>query len=212
MSFAKDTSRWPKRCAVIIDGILKRPDAARQWALQQEYYRPDHATGWRSAESKVFPGTLSALKRHFGHRISLLSPRLYDASGVTFFSFSNGRRQEVPGVHWDEPVNAYIVLIYLTPNLPPDCGTSLWQHKRTGLMRAPVRADERRLHARCEDVAAELEDDSTNRTRWVEIDRLGYRYNRGLVYPAYALHSATRHYGSSMKNGRIYQLLGFRVS
>lgn len=202
---------WPPRSLTVIDDFLRDPASARRWALEQTYYQPQNITGWRSRASKVFPGTLPALKHHFGNSPSLLSPRLYGPNGTMYLSFSKGRRSETPGVHWDEPESSYIVLVYLTPGLPSDCGTSFWRHKATGLMRAPVRSDENILRRRRRDLAEELEQDSERRSRWDEIDRIGYRFNRAVVFPAYALHSATTHYGSTLNNGRLYQLLSFRT-
>jgi hypothetical protein len=54
-----------------------------------------------------------------------------------------------------------------------------------------------------------LERDAGRRERWIEIDRIGYRPNRMVAYPSGVLHSATRHYGGSLADGRLYQT--FRV-
>jgi len=141
----------------------------------------------------------------------MLSSREYDAAGIAFLAFASGRRAEKPAIHWHTPENTWACTVYLTPDLPADCGTSLWQHERTGLDRAPVRDDERRLGRSCEALLEELERDSQRRTRWIETDRIGYRFNRAVIYPAYRLHSATRHRGSDLEDGRLYQLLGFRA-
>lgn len=52
-----------------------------------------------------------------------------EENGVFYQGFSKGNKKEIPGVHSDEPYNDITVLIYLTPGLPVDCGTSLWMHK-----------------------------------------------------------------------------------
>jgi hypothetical protein len=54
-----------------------------------------------------------------------------------------------------------------------------------------------------------LEKESKMREKWVEIDRIGNRFNRMVAYPSGIFHSATKHFGSNMNNGRIYQT--FRV-
>ncbi len=51
--------------------------------------------------------------------------------------------------------------------------------------------------------------DSTNRSKWIEIDRVGNFFNRMVAYPSGAFHSATKHFGSNLENGRIYQT--FRI-
>ncbi len=112
-------------------------------------------------------------------------------------------------MHSDEPYNDITVLIYLTPDLPFDCGTSLWMHKQTGLINPATPQDARRLKMKLSDLRNRLEVDSKLRDKWVEIDRVGNRFNRMVAYPSGALHSATKHFGGDMKNGRIYQT--FRI-
>lgn len=210
MSFARSTKGWPPRSVTVIDDVLRAPRRAREWALSQSFYEPEDITGWRSEDARVFAGLRRALGRHFGSAVRFLDPDRYYPSGVAYLAFSRGARREPPRVHWDEPESAYVAIVYLTPDLPPHCGTSLWRHKRTGLSRAPVRADEPRLGMSCEEVAARMERDSAYRSRWIEVDRIGHRFNRAVVYPAYALHSATRHHGRSERDGRVYLLYAFR--
>ena len=51
--------------------------------------------------------------------------------------------------------------------------------------------------------------DCSHRARWVEIDRADYRPNRMVAFPSGLLHSASRHFGRSLGQGRIDQ--NFRV-
>jgi len=108
-------------------------------------------------------------------------------------------------VHYDDPNDDITVLIYLTPGLAPAYGTSLWQHKSTGLTRAPTQADARRLGMTLTRLRERLERDSENRRRWIEVDRAGHKYNRMVAYASGMLHSASRHFGSSLATGRLYQ-------
>ncbi len=132
-----------------------------------------------------------------------------EENGVFYQGFSKGKRKEVPGVHSDEPYYDITVLIYLTPGLPYECGTSLWQHKQTGLINPATAQDARRLKMKLTDVRNQLETDSKDRSKWIEIDRVGNIFNRMVAYPSGALHSATNHFGGDLKNGRIYQT--FRI-
>ena len=69
--------------------------------------------------------------------------------------------------------------------------------------------DARRLNCKLSDLRAQLEREREKRNKWVEIDRVGYIFNRMVAYPSGILHSATNHYGGSLKDGRIYQT--FRI-
>jgi hypothetical protein len=59
------------------------------------------------------------------------------------------------------------------------------------------------------DLRIQLEHESKDRSKWIEIDRVGNKFNRMVAYPSGAFHSATRHFGSALGTGRIYQT--FRI-
>jgi len=132
-----------------------------------------------------------------------------EGNGIFYHGFSRGKRKETPGVHADEPYDDVTVLIYLTPGLPPAFGTSLWQHEGTGLIAAPTQADVCRLGTTLTKLRETFERDSERRERWIEIDRVGYKYNRMLAYPSGMMRSASRHFGSNLRTGRLYQT--FRI-
>ena len=44
-----------------------------------------------------------------------------------------------------------------------------------------------------------------------EIDRVGNVFNRAVMFPGGFYHSATRHFGSGLRDGRIYQSFHFPV-
>ena len=70
-------------------------------------------------------------------------------------------------------------------------------------------ADARKMKIKFHDLQEQLERESKDRSKWIEIDRAGYGYNRMVAYPSGAFHSATKHYGGTLTNGRIYQT--FRI-
>jgi len=210
--FAKSTARWPAPSITVLDDIYKDPQGVYEWAKSQEFFEPEPGYGWRSRKSKIFAGLRSRLQKHFGAKVSFLEPDGHCASGTAYLGFSKGKRKEQPFVHWDEPENAYLAMVYITPNIKPEYGTAFWTHKATRLDRAPVRDDEKRLGMSCEAILARFNADGTNRSKWTETACVGYRWNRALVFPAYLLHSAKSHYGGTKKNGRIHLLHLFRLS
>lgn len=70
-------------------------------------------------------------------------------------------------------------------------------------------ADARRLNMKTSILRNQLERESKKHRKWIEVDRIGYRYNRMVAYPSGVFHSATNHYGGSLADGRLYQT--FRV-
>jgi hypothetical protein len=102
-----------------------------------------------------------------------------------------------------------MLLIYLTPNAPYDAGTSLWQHRESGLIAMPTKRDADRLGRTVAELKDALLNDSERPKRWIEIDRIGNVFNRAVMFPGALLHSATRHFGSNRFNGRLYQAFHF---
>src|SRR5947208_3525951 len=83
----------------------------------------------------------------------------------------------------DQPLRWAMFLIYLTPGAPYDAGTSLWQHRKTGLTSRPTGRDAARLGTTVDELARILERDSRTKSRWVEIDRVGNVFNRAVMFP-----------------------------
>lgn len=197
------------RFLLMRDDFYERPQAAYQAAQSAQYHEPEHCTGFRSSAVYHLPGIRQRLERLLGVRITRWDTDPAEGNGVFYQGFSAGARAEVPGVHADEPLDDITCVVYLTPDLPPDCGTSLWKHRATGLDAAPTPADARRIGRPLAELNAALVRDTRRRERWIEMDRIGYRFNRLVAYPSAVLHSATRHHGRSSADGRLYQT--FRV-
>lgn len=194
-----------KRFLLVKDNFYDNPKAAYQAALDADYYEPENSTGFRSRKVYHPAGVKAKLEKLIGIKITRWDTDPLDENGVFYQGFSKGKRREIPGVHSDEPYNDITILIYLTPGLPFDCGTSLWMHKATGLFDPVTRASAKMLKRNPLSVQDQLERDSKDRSKWIEIDRIGYRFNRMVAYPSGIFHSATKHYGGSNKDGRLYQ-------
>jgi Family of unknown function (DUF6445) len=197
------------RFLLVRDGFYAAPKAVYRAAQLAQYHEPEHCTGFRSRTVFHEPGVRERLEKLLGLRITRWDTDPAEGNGVFYQGFSAGTRAEVPGVHADWPYDDVTCVVYLTPDLPVDCGTSLWKHRATGMEAAPGASDARRLGRPLADLRASLERDATRRERWIEIDRAGYRFNRLVAYPSAVLHSATRHHGRSTAQGRLYQT--FRI-
>ena len=197
------------RFLIVKDNFYSDPGKVYAASLQASYYEPEHVTGYRSKAVYHEKGIKAKLEKILGIKITRWDIDPLEENGVFYQGLSKGKKKEVPGVHSDEPYNDITAVVYLTPGIPPDCGTSLWMHKKTGLINPAMPADARRLKMKLHDLQTRLERESKDRSKWVEIDRAGYCFNRMVAYPSGVFHSATKHYGGSLKNGRIYQT--FRI-
>lgn len=191
------------------DDFYEDPLGVYRKALKADYYEPEGYTGMRSKKVYHEPAVKQKLERLLGIKITRWDKDPEEENGVFYFGFAHGKEKEVPGVHSDQPYNDITVVIYLTPGLRFDCGTSLWMHKKTGLCDPPSPVAARRLHMKLDDLRNQFESDSKHREKWEETDRVGYRFNRMVAYPSGVLHSASNHYGDHLTNGRIYQT--FRI-
>ncbi len=197
------------RFLIVKDDFYREPAKVYQAALKSTYYEPEHVTGFRSTKVYHEKGVKARLEKILGIKITRWDTDPIEENGVFYQGFSKGKRKEVPGVHSDEPYNDITVVIYLTRGIPVNCGTSLWMHKQTGLTDPVTPANARRLKVKFNELKDKLEWESKDRSKWIEIDRVGYRFNRMVAYPSGIFHSATNHYGGSLTGGRIYQT--FRI-
>ena len=200
------------RFIVVKDNFYDDVGTVIETARRFKYSTFDDYTGFHSLTVYHPRGIVAKLERLLGVPITRWDTDPAEGNGVFYLGLSRGRHRETPGIHWDEPDDDVTILIYLTEGLPEEYGTSMWRHKRTGLTFAPTRSDSRRLGRPIGKVRDLLETDSTNRAKWVETDRIGYRFNRMVAYSSGMLHSASKHYGATLKDGRLYQTYRIAVN
>ena len=199
-----------KRSIQIADRFYANPDDIREKALAMNYSEPEYYTGWRTQVWQP-RGIKRLIEKAFRVEIDYWddSSAIEGGNGVFFTAFSKGQHAERVKVHFDEPADWMSLLVYLSPNAPPDCGTSFWQHRETGLTAKPGRSDAMRLGMTLDELREVIERDGWNRKSWIEIDRIGNVYNRALMFPAGLFHSATHHFGHNLRDGRLYQSFHF---
>jgi hypothetical protein len=197
------------RFIIVKDNFYKNPLKVYEEAQKADYYEPRYYTGFRSKKVYHEAGVKSKLERILGIKITRWDVDPKQENGVFYQAFSKGKKKEIPGVHSDMPYNDITVVVYLSPQLPFDCGTSLWMHKKTKLIDPPSPEIAKQFNMKLKDLQLQFEKESKDRKKWIEIDRIGYRFNRMVAYPSGALHSATNHFGGSLNDVRLYQT--FRI-
>lgn len=205
--------RGMKRFIMVVDDFYPDPVAVRKRALAMTYTEPESVVGWRTKAYQP-RGIKELIEKKFNVRIPVWEDdrdRIELCNGVFFTSYAKGDRAERVGIHYDDPLRWVMFLIYLTPNAPYNAGTSLWQHRKTGLVKPPTPRDAERLGVPIPELHDILNRDAKVRSRWIEIDRVGNVFNRAVMFPGGFLHSASRHFGSGLEDGRIYQSFHFPV-
>jgi hypothetical protein len=202
-----------KSSVQVVDSFYANPDDVRKRALAMQYSEPENVTGWRTQVWQQ-RGTRRLIERVFRLQIDYWddSKRIEGGNGVFFTAFSKGQHAERVKVHFDEPPDWMSLLVYLTPDAPSDCGTSFWLHRETGLTAKPTWRDALRLGTSVEQLLEVIDRDGWKRNAWTEIDRIGNVYNRAVMFPAGLFHSATRHFGRGLSDGRLYQSFHFEIA
>lgn len=192
-----------RRTVVAVDNFLTNPDEVREFALKQEYREDNrYFRGHRSTTTHLFP----ILKDQFERILNINIHRWTEHSTNGVFQFCCGGDQLV--YHSDH--NKYAGVIYLTPNAPPEAGTTMYRSKATrgrtveeslnlnpGLL--DLAATEQRMYA------GKLLD----KTAWETVDVIGNVYNRLVLWNAKMVHAASEYFGNKKENARLFWMFFF---
>jgi hypothetical protein len=181
----------------IVDNFYESPDEVREFALNQEYVEGGFGRGFigrRTEQQFLFPGLKERFEEIMGKEITE-----WESHGM------NGRFQ----VAWaGEPLvyhcdsQKWGGMLYLTPEAPYSCGTTLYAHKKT---RARNYYEEG-WDAAWKDVPG---DSHLDGTPWEPVDVLGNVYNRLVIFDASCIHSASQYFGTVMENARLFHMFFF---
>lgn len=180
----------------IVDNFYESPDDVREFALQQEYVEGGFGRGFigrRTEQQFLFPDLKPKFEEIMRRKITK-----WEEHGM------NGRFQ----IAWSgEPLvyhcdnQKWGGMLYLTPDAPYQCGTTLYAHKQT---RARTYYDEGWDVAWNHPGGSHLDG-----TPWESVDVLGNVYNRLVIFDASCIHSASQYFGNSKENSRLWQMFFF---
>jgi hypothetical protein len=186
-----------KNTAWIVDNFYDNPDEIRKFALEQEFGDESVITGFvgrRTFNQFLFPGLKEAFESVMGKKITK-----WEEHGM------NGRFQ----ICWSGERLVYHCdsqkwggMIYLTPNAPYQCGTTLYADKKN---RARTYYDP----GWDEYWANTPGDCHLDRTPFEPVDVLGNVYNRLVIFDASCIHSASEYFGTNKDNARLWQMFFF---
>ncbi len=192
---------------VVIDDFFTNPDAVRDIALRQDFQADNnYFRGKRSVGKLPWPCVTEAAETRLGVTGLVPTP----VCGV--FQICVAGDQLV----YHSDANDYAAVLFLTPNAPPEAGTTLYRSKATKgrtvaeslkLMGLPETAEnvgfvEQQMYG----------DKLLDRTAWEVVDVVGNVYNRLVVWNARAVHAASAYFGTTPANGRLFQMYFWSVS
>ena len=177
----------------IVDDFYADPHAVREFALQQEFESNlDYYKGNRTKEQFIIPGTKEAFEKIIGKKITNWT----ETHGMCGrFQYCTAEDDLV--YHCDGQTLAGMV--YLTPDAPLSCGTSLYAHKRTGL----------RNENDFKDINVFGETGFFDKTKFELVDTAGNVFNRLVLFDAKCIHSANEYFGTNITNSRLFHLFFF---
>lgn len=181
----------------IVDNFYEDPDQAREFALNQDYVEGGFGRGFigrRTEQQFLFPGLKERFEEIMGRKI--IKWEDYGMNGRFQIAWSG----EPLVYHCDS--QKWGGMIYLTPDAPYECGTTLYAHKQT---RARTYFDEG-WDASWKDVPGGCHLDGTP---FEPVDVLGNVYNRLVIFDASAIHSASKYFGTIKENARLWQMFFF---
>ena len=175
---------------VVIDNFYDDPDSIREFALSQDFLVKGNYPGMRTG-SFATPLHKSKLEKIMGREINYW-PDGYNGS------FQIVTEDCKSWIHRDN--TDYSLIVFLTPDPPPQSGTVFYKHIATGAERADEKHTEEML---CRDTHTP--------GAWRITDRIENKYNRAILFNGRLTHMSDNYFGNSKETGRLFQTFFFNV-
>ena len=188
----------------VIDDFYADPYKVREFALQQMYYPGEGAVGSRTRKQFLFKGIRESFESIIGKKIQDHTDNNY---GWKDEGSINGRFQSctagTPSVyHCDE--QRWAAIIFLTPDAPPESGTSFYRHKKTKV-----------FHNSQIDWSANQALDVFNQKTFLDgtpyetLDTVANVFNRLVIFDGGLIHSGINYFGWDIPSSRLFHIFFF---
>jgi len=176
---------------VVVDNFYDNVDSVRKIALSQTFeYHTEYHKGKRTDKVFRFEGLKESFESILNCKIKNWTK--YGVNGC--FQSCIGGDQLVYHVDKQE----YAGIIFLTPNAPPQTGTSFYRSKNTKKMK---------LQESDSDIV--FKNGFLDSTEFEVVDVVGNVYNRLVLFDSKMFHAASTYFGTNLENGRLFQLFFF---
>jgi hypothetical protein len=185
--------------SICIDNFYQDPDGVREYALKQEYGVRGNYPGQRTEpflNQSQFDIIQSAVEPLAGKITT------WETEYTGSFQYTTARDRS--WIHADDGCN-WAGVCYLTPNAPITSGTGLFQHRATGLLRAPRLQD----GSIDNDLLDQIYLDAQDMTKWQMHQMIGNVYNRLILYRGDLFHTSLDYFGQDLHTGRLFQTFFF---
>lgn len=179
---------------VVVDNFYKDPDSVRTFALEQPFHHhPDYHKGRRTDTVYRFPGLKERFETILGYSI-----KNWEHYG-TNCCFQHCIDGDEIVYHFDG--QEYAGVLFLTPDAPPDSGTTFFRSKYTKKMKTTNK----------EEYDITFQHGFLDPQGFEVVDVVGNVYNRIVLFDAKMIHAASSYFGSNLQNSRLFQLFFFDI-
>jgi hypothetical protein len=176
---------------VVVDNFYENVDSIRKIALSQNYdYHSAYHKGKRTNDVFRFEGLKESFENILNCKIK--NWEKYGINGC--FQICVGGDQLV--YHFDN--QEYAGIIFLTPDPPPQTGTSFYRSRHTKKMKC---------YENDENIV--FKNGYLDSTEFELVDVVGNIYNRLVLFDSKMFHAASNYFGTDLENGRLFQLFFF---
>ena len=188
---------------IVIDNFYKDPDSIRKRALDLEFLSEENhgAVGHRCEKGKL----LSDEAKDYFEKI--LGKKIKSGNNIGEWSYStNGCFQwcnKETRIVYHSDSQEYAGIVFLTPDAPVKCGTSIFRHKKYKIKDNSIWSKSDWSDGNI------MNDPHLDGNLWEEVDRVGNIYNRLLLFKSHNVHAVSEYFGKTIEDSRLFQLFFF---
>jgi hypothetical protein len=190
----------------VVDDFYKDPYKVREYALQQTYYPGEGAVGHRTRKQFLF----EHLRESFE---SIIGKKIVDHTDDNFGWYDegsiNGRFQYCPAgtpsvYHCDS--QQWAGVIYLTPDAPPQSGTSFFRHKET-----KIHHNSQINWESGEGLKVFNQKTFLDGSPYELVDTVGNIFNRLVLFDGGLIHTGINYFGWDLPTSRLFHIFFFNT-
>lgn len=189
--------------AWIVDNFYEDPYAVRELALGQAYFPGEGAVGHRTRKQFIFEGIKEKFEK-------IMQKKILDHTDNGHGFFDGGINGRFQTCHAGTPLvyhcdaQQFAGMVYLTPDAPPECGTSFFRHKIEKIRHNSEVDWENGQGSRVFNQNTFLD-----KTPYELVDKIGNVFNRLVIFDGGLIHSASEYFGWNMETGRLFHMFFF---
>lgn len=180
-----------KKRIFVVDNFYADPMAVRNFALSADFQADNN---WYKGSRSIQKFLTQEIKESF-EALMGIEIREWETHGMNG-SFQYCTPEDLLVYHCDS--QTWAGMIYLTPNAPYDCGTSLFASKTTGAR-----------HQDDDPQGISFAGGYYDSTKFDLVDSIGNIFNRLVLFDARCFHSASKYFGTNIQDSRLFHLFFF---